>query len=105
MGEADWLRAQDAWIKRALGAEAQRDALMKALEFYADENRYRGSNQRNDGSDPYTKSDAAYMQDVNRDNGEIARTALASVAITRNQRIQNEQRHGLPERAKTRPYR
>lgn len=32
MSEMDWLRAHDAWSKRALVAEAQRDALVKALQ-------------------------------------------------------------------------
>jgi len=53
------------------------DSLVKALEFYARERAYRGANQKNDGTDPFTPDDAAYIRDVTRDGGEVARTALS----------------------------
>lgn len=50
-----------------------------ALEFYADFRRYEGANQRPLEDDPYSKPDAAYIQDVTRDRGGIARAALHGV--------------------------
>lgn len=48
-----------------------------ALEFYARPAAYRGSNQKNDGSDKFTPPDAPYAQDVLRDTGEVSRQALS----------------------------
>lgn len=50
--------------------------LRHALEFYADPRRYDGPNQRPIEGDPYAKPDAAYIMDVTRDNGAIAKKAL-----------------------------
>lgn len=58
---------------------AQRDRLLEALEFYAQEQRYYGANQRCDGEDKYTPTGRPCLQDVTRDQGDIARTAIASV--------------------------
>ena len=55
------------------------DGLAGALEFYGDKRRYEGSNQRLTVPDKYTPVGAVYLQDVARDNGEIARAALAQV--------------------------
>jgi hypothetical protein len=53
------------------------DALVKALEFYADPKRYDGPNMQPIPNDIYAKPDAAYIMDVTRDGGSIARKALA----------------------------
>jgi hypothetical protein len=47
-----------------------------ALAFYAQRRRYEGSNGRPEKDDPYTPEGAPYMQDVHRDGGDLARTAL-----------------------------
>lgn len=62
-------------------AERQRDEAMRALEFYADERRYDGANQRRSSwpEDPFTAEDAAYLTDSTRDGGSIARQALQSI--------------------------
>jgi hypothetical protein len=52
------------------------DDLVKALRFYADRERYNGPNQRLDGADEYTPMDQVYLQDVSRDNGDLARSAI-----------------------------
>ena len=52
--------------------------LVRALKFYADPERYRGSNQRIDGSDEFTPDGNPYLQDVGRDDGAIARAALTA---------------------------
>lgn len=59
---------------------AQRDQLREALEFYADKQRYMGSNQRIDSQDKYgeSPSNTVYLWDVMKDNGDIARAALAA---------------------------
>lgn len=54
------------------------EALVKALEFYADLRRYNGANQRPIPDDPFAKPDAVYIQDVTRDNGAVAIAALAA---------------------------
>jgi hypothetical protein len=58
------------------------DELTKALRFYADPERYRGSNNRLVGEDPYTPSGEVYLRDVMRDRGEIARAALSRAQAT-----------------------
>lgn len=59
----------------------QRDQLRAALEFYADKQRYMGSNQRIDSQDKYgeSPSNTVYLWDVMKDNGDIARAALAAM--------------------------
>jgi hypothetical protein len=52
------------------------DALVRALEFYADPKRYDGPNQHPLPDDPYARPDAAYIYDVTRDHGAVARAAL-----------------------------
>lgn len=54
--------------------------LVRALEFYADPLRYDGPNQRIIGDGPYTPKDRGYLQDVTRNNGDIARAALSRLA-------------------------
>jgi hypothetical protein len=58
------------------------DELTKALRFYADPERYRGSNNRLVGEDHYTPSGEVYLRDVMRDGGEIARAALSRAQAT-----------------------
>lgn len=58
------------------GCYARIDKLEKALSFYADPIRYQGPNQMAEPGDKWTPEDATYRQDVSRDNGSIARTAL-----------------------------
>ena len=53
------------------------DALVAALEFYADPKRYEGANQRPLVDDKYTPEGMSYRLDVTRDHGDIARAALA----------------------------
>lgn len=60
--------------RQDLRAEIAR--LRAALEFYARPIAYEGSNSRNVGQDPFTPLDRPYIQDVSRDNGEVARAAL-----------------------------
>lgn len=67
-----------ALISEVRRLEAVRDGLVKALGFYARVAAHNGPNQRNVGSDPYTPPDAAYVQDITRDGGSIARAALTS---------------------------
>ncbi len=55
------------------------EALVKALEFYANPHRYDGPNRQAIEGDPYAKTDDVYLRDVTRDHGEIARAALALV--------------------------
>lgn len=71
---------------RALWVEAQQECdrlreaareMVKALEFYANPKRYEGPNQRPIAGDKFTAPDAAYLQDVTRDHGAIARAALS----------------------------
>ena len=50
--------------------------LENALRFYADPVRYQGPHQLPRPDDPYTPPDAAYMVDIIRDGGQIARKAL-----------------------------
>jgi hypothetical protein len=57
------------------------DALVKALQFYADYDRYNGPNQRLIGTDSYTPEGQGYLQDVTRDDGNIAREALAKASL------------------------
>ena len=55
------------------------DALVKALEFYAQQFRYDGPNHHAMPNDPYTPDGQPFLQDVTRDGGNIARAALAKV--------------------------
>lgn len=52
--------------------------LREALEFYADPVRYQGGNQPHESPDKYTKPNAPYLQDITRDYGDIARSALST---------------------------
>lgn len=52
------------------------DRAAHALGFYADARRYDGPNQKPIADDPFAKPDAAYVLDVTRDGGSIAREAL-----------------------------
>jgi len=72
----DATRKTLAWL---LELEAHADAMVKALQFYANPIRYEGANQRNDINDPYSDS-APYIRDASRDGGEIARAALRTAA-------------------------
>lgn len=58
---------------------ADNEKLVKALQFYSDHRRYDGPNQTPIANDPYSRSDMVYIYDVTRDQGAIARTALASI--------------------------
>lgn len=60
---------------KRMSAEIER--LRKALTFYADSKRYAAVNLRNDGTDKWS-GDEPYYKDIHRDNGEVARAALAS---------------------------
>lgn len=62
----------------AVDAANQIDALVKALQFYADPRRHQGPNLSPIPNDPFAKPDAVYIMDVSRDNGAIARAALAA---------------------------
>ena len=59
--------------------QAECERLRKALSFYADETRYRGSNLHLDAPDEWSAAagQTAYRLDVMRDGGLIARNALA----------------------------
>ena len=59
-------------------ARAEVEGLRSALGFYSQPVRYDGPNQHPIPGDPYTAADSAYMNDVCRDGGEIARAALAA---------------------------
>ena len=65
-----------AALRSSTQEEKKDDVLVKALRFYADPERYMGANQRLIAPDEYTPEGRAYMQDVTRDGGEIARAAL-----------------------------
>ncbi len=58
----------------------ERDALRKALSFYADPTRYHGPNQRLDEPDEWSASVglSVYRLDVTRDQGAIARAVLGA---------------------------
>ena len=49
----------------------------KALEFYANPQRYNGPNQRAVDGDAHQPSTCPYLWDVTRDGGDIARRALS----------------------------
>lgn len=69
--------AQILEFSDALSSPSSILAQMKeALEFYADPTRYNGANQRNDSDDKWSGGNA-YLKDVTRDHGEIARRALS----------------------------
>lgn len=74
------IEAVNNYAAMRTGIESLRLQLVKvreALEFYADGERYNGPNQRLVGDDKYTRADAAYLKDVTRDGGDLARRALA----------------------------
>jgi hypothetical protein len=58
--------------------DAEVESLRHALSFYADETRYRGPNQSLDAPDYWSEKVGlnAYLLDVTRDRGVIARNAL-----------------------------
>lgn len=61
-----------------------KDELIRVLTFYADPQRYKGPNQIIDHGieDPYAQSpEFPYLQDVTRDEGQLARRALAQLQI------------------------
>lgn len=62
------------------GAVTEPESMRKALSFYADPTRYHGPNQRLDEPDEWSDNAglAAYRLDVTRDQGVIARAALAA---------------------------
>ena len=71
-------RAELRQIRDALDDAAAANAEMrKALEFYADEERYKYPNMPRLPGDPYTPADEPYMRDITRDRGALARAALA----------------------------
>lgn len=57
----------------------QTEVVEHTLRFYADPVRYASSNARPLDADPYTEAGAAYMQDIRRDYGALAQTALAAL--------------------------
>ena len=59
-------------------ARAEVAQLRHALDFYSQPVRYGAPNQQPIPGDQYTTADSAYMNDVCRDGGEIARAALAA---------------------------
>ena len=78
-GEAAYPLPASSDVTQLATITAQRDQLLEALEFYAQEKRYHGQNQSLDGEDKYTPTGKPYLQDVTRDHGDIARAAIASV--------------------------
>jgi len=68
-------------IARLLEQEQQEreEAARFALQFYADKKRYESSNALAIPDDPYTELSAPYMQDIYRDWGEFARSALRTM--------------------------
>lgn len=56
----------------------ENERVRKALGFYADERRYNGSNQRPIPDDTYSPLGQAYIWNVDKDRGDIARKALES---------------------------
>lgn len=50
--------------------------LETALRFYADERRYLGPNREPIPDDPYSPPSRAYVHDVTKDGGQIARQVL-----------------------------
>jgi hypothetical protein len=73
--EASLIQAVNADNQRL---RAENERLREALTFYADKKRYRGANQRLNGPDKFTENAGltAYLLDVTRDDGLIARNAL-----------------------------
>jgi hypothetical protein len=61
----------------------QNQELLEALEFYADKKRYEGPNQQRELGDKFTPESDCYRMDVCRDNGAIARIAIARAAINK----------------------
>jgi hypothetical protein len=57
----------------------QVDVVEHTLRFYADPARYQGSNGTPFEGDPYTEVGASYMQDVFRDHGALAWSALTEL--------------------------
>lgn len=83
------LQKQLTTERASLLAESQRKQqlegqvlqLMIALKFYADKQRYMGSNQRVEAPDIYgeSPSNTVYLWDVMKDGGDIARAAIQKV--------------------------
>ena len=65
------------FIVKALNRDALFDEMVEALAFYADPRRYDGPNQKNPGDDKH--SAGPYLQNVTRDNGDLARAVLSKV--------------------------
>lgn len=86
---ADELQYQLETERASLFAESQRKQqleqqvaeLVQALEFYADKQRYMGSNQRVEAPDIYgeSPSNTVYLWDVMKDGGDIARAVIQKV--------------------------
>lgn len=73
----DACRTMDEAAGEIASLKSQVERMTKALEFYADSKRYEGPNQRAIPNDPYARPDDAYLRDVSRDHGSIARSALS----------------------------
>lgn len=75
-----------AWAKYDRLASHPSDAaavkiLRDALGFYADRRRYDGSNLKPIPDDPFAEPGMAYMYDVTRDHGSVARAALDAITV------------------------
>jgi hypothetical protein len=67
-------------VKENRRLHAERAELIEALRFYANGQRYKGSNQEPIEGDPYGPKGFVYLWDVMRDGGAIANKALAKYA-------------------------
>jgi hypothetical protein len=78
--EITQLRADlTACVNARNAAVLEGERMRLALEFYADPRRYLGPNQRAIPNDPYDpERERWYILDITKDNGDIARTALAA---------------------------
>ncbi len=76
---AELCRTLELELSRASAPINQK--LREALEFYADERRYNGANQRSfEGDKHLSPEHAPYMTDVTRDRGKLATEALTLLA-------------------------
>jgi hypothetical protein len=76
--EAEYANEQQiAELKRVVRAVNSYEPMLEALKFYADLERYRGPTQRRQDGDKYTPEESPFTQDVTKDNGDIARRAIA----------------------------
>jgi hypothetical protein len=64
---------------------AEIERLRAALAFYARPIAYQGDNIRNEGQDPFTPPDKAYILSIGRDGGEVARRALGEQATAKSE--------------------